>query len=314
MERIIKKATIDAAVKSAYEKFKDYKVDGSALDPRVDPVVAGKFGVSVRLTDGTVYNYGDTDTLFPMGTLLRIPVAIQALTQMSAMDFTKSMNSGKCPAGCNGSTDSHDKKPKGVHAKNLRMVSLLQPQGDADGKMQLLTDLMASLMGKSPVLETRLYEKTMKENIDKGVENTLAAAGYELYDSTPVALEVATRLDSMLVTAEQMSRMGAVIAADGVDPETNVPVFDGKISQTVVGMMAAKGPKHVSKPWLMASGMPAMSSFGGGVLAVMPGFGSIAVFAPELVDRTPFKAAMTVKEIASALDLNVFASARVKAE
>ncbi len=312
MERIIKKATVEAAVKNAYEKFKTYKVDGAALDPRMDPVVAGKYGVSVRLIDGTTYNFGDTETLFPLGSMLRIPVAIEALTQISPMDFARNMNSGKCPAGCNG---GETKKPKGVHAKNLRMVSMIQPQGDADGKMQLLTDLMASLMGKAPVLETRLYEKSMKENLAKNVENTLAADGYELFDAAPVAIEVATKLDSMLVTADQLSRMGAVIAADGVDPEKNVPVFDGKISQTVVGMMAAKGPKRISKPFLMVSGMPAMTSFGGGMLAVLPGFGSIAVFAPELVEgKIAFKSAMTVKEIATALDLNVFASARVKVE
>ena len=61
------------------------------------------------------------------------------------------------------------------------------------------------------------------------------------------------------------------------------------------------------------TGVPAMSSFGGGFMTVIPGFGSIAAFSPELIDgHVPFKAAMAMREIVTTLDLNVFASARVK--
>ncbi len=34
MERIVKQSAVEAVVKSAYEKYKDYKVEGSAIDPR----------------------------------------------------------------------------------------------------------------------------------------------------------------------------------------------------------------------------------------------------------------------------------------
>lgn len=312
MERIIKQAAVEAAVKSAYEKFKSYKVEGSAIDPRMNPVVNGKFGLSVRLTDGSSIDYGDTATLFPLGSLLRIPVMIQALADLSIEEFVRKMNTGRCPAGCDGGVE---KRPKGVHAKNLRMISLLQPTDDADGKMQLISDKMISLMGSSPVLDDKLFQKAMKEYENDGLEDLLAKNGYELYDSFSSTLEVATKLHSMLVTTTQMARMGASIAADGIDTVSGEPVFDGKISQSVVAMMASKGPKRIKKPWLMVTGVPAMSSFGGGFLAVIPGFGAISAFAPELVDGViPFKAAMAVKEIVTSIDLNVFASARVKTE
>ncbi|MDE6466415.1 MAG: glutaminase [Duncaniella sp.] len=310
MERIIKQSAVEAVVKSAYEKYKDYKVEGSAIDPRVNPAVAGKFAISVRLTDGSSFDYGDTSTLFPLGSLLRLPVMISALMQMSPEEFVKEMNTGKCPVGCDRGVEI---RPKGIHAKNLRMVSLVQPRDDADGKMRILSDLMISLMGSSPVLEDKLYEKSMKKSVDEGVENLLATTGYELYESAPVAIEVANKLHSMLVTSRQMARMGAVIAADGRDEVCETSVFDGRISRTVVAMMASKGPKRIKKNWLAVTGVPAMSSFGGGMLAVVPGFGAYSVFAPELVDGIiPAKAAMAAKKIALDLNLNVFASTRIK--
>ncbi len=312
MERIIKQAAVEAAVNSAYDKFKTFRVEGSGPDSRIAPEIAGKFGISVRLTDGTSFDRGDTATLFPMGSLLRIPVAILAFTQISPENFVKEMSTGKCPTGCDRGIEN---RPKGVHAKNLRMVSFIQPQGDADGKMQLLSDLMISLMGSSPVMDDRLYERSVRENEAKGVENLLATNGYELYDSAPVSLEVATKLHSMLVTTGQLARMGAVIAADGTDPVTGHSVYDGEISQWVVGMMASKGPKRIKKTWLVCTGLPAMSSFGGGLVAVIPGFGSIAAFAPELVDGViALKSAMAVKEVASLLGLNVFSNIRPRVE
>lgn len=310
MERFVKFSDVKSAVTAAYEKFRSKTVDGAAPDPRVAGMNDGKMAVSVCLTDGTVFNVGDSDAAFAMGTLLRIPLYIQLYTQMSPVELAQKMN----PCGCHScSCKSKSDKPKGVHAKNIRLASLIEPTGDADGKMEILSNLMISLMGSSPILDDSLYKSATKSNIDREVENMLAANDFEIYDSTPVALEVSTKLHSMLVTTGQLAQMGATIAADGVNPVSNTPVFDGKLSQEIVAMMAAKGPKKMKKPWMMITGVPAMSGFGGGFLAVIPGFGAIAAFSPELIDgHIPFKAAMAMRDIVSTLDLNVFASARVK--
>lgn len=310
MERFVKLSDVKSAVTAAFEKYKTKTVDGAAPDPRVADMNKGKMAVSVCLTDGTTFDVGDSKSPFAMGSLLRIPLYLQLYTQMSPVELAQRMH----PCGCHScSCKSKADKPKGVHAKNIRLASLVEPAGDADGKMEILSNLMISLMGSSPVLDDNLYKAAVKSNLDRGVENMLAADDYEIYDSTPVALDVATKLHSMLVTTEQLAQMGATIAADGVNPVSNTPVFDGKLSQEIVAMMAAKGPKKMKKPWLMITGVPAMSSFGGGFLAIVPGFGAIAAFSPELVDgHIPFKAAMAMREIVSSLDLNVFASARVK--
>ena len=79
--------------------------------------------------------------------------------------------------------------------------------------------------------------------------------------------------------------------------------------------MAAKGPKHMGKPWLIMTGVPAMSGFGGGFVAVVPGLGSIAAFSPELNEAgVPMKAARAIKDIVTSLQLSAFSSARVDIE
>lgn len=46
----------------------------------------------------------------------------------------------------------------------------MQPVGDADGKMEILPELMISLMGSSPVLDDNLYKTAVKKNCELGVE------------------------------------------------------------------------------------------------------------------------------------------------
>lgn len=299
---------VKSAVTAAFEKYRTKTADGAAPDPRVAGMNADKMAISVCLTDGTCFDVGDSQAPFAMGSLLRIPLYTQLYTQMSPMQLAQKM--GKC--GCSHCS-CHSSKPKGIHAKNIRLVSLVQPVGDADGKMEILSKLMISLMGSSPMLDDNLYKTAVKKNCELGVENMLATNDYELYDDAPVAIDIATKLHSMLVTTQQLAQMGATIAADGVNPMSGVPVFDGRLSENIVAMMAAKGPKKMRKPWMTITGVPAMSGFGGGFMTVIPGFGSIAAFSPELIDgHVPFKAAMAMREIVTTLDLNVFASARVK--
>lgn len=308
MERFVKLSDVKSVVTAAFEKYKTKCADGSAPDPRVAGMNTGKMAVSVCLTDGTSFDIGDSQSPFAMGSLLRIPLFLQLYTQMTPLELAQ--KTGKC--GCSHCS-CHTTKPKGIHAKNIRLASLVQPIGDSDGKMKILSELMISLMGSSPILDDNLYKAAVKKNCELGVENILAANDYELYDDASVAIDIATKLHSMLVTTQQLAQMGATIAADGINPKSGVPVFDGKLSENIVAMMAAKGPKKMRKPWMMITGVPAMSSFGGGFMTVIPGFGSIAAFSPELIDgHVPFKAAMAIREIVTALDLNVFASARVK--
>lgn len=293
MDRKIKMADVKAAVNGAYEKYKD----------------GGKFGISVCLKNGKKINIGDTDTEFPMMELCRIPVAIQLLTQMDVETLVKKMNGGKC---CCKPKCTCDEKPKKLHAHGVRAVSLLEPVGDYDGKMDIMSNLMVDLMGTSPVLDDNIYKAAQQENIDNDVINTLAANDIELYDSSEIAVDLYARLRSMRVTTPMLAEMGATVAADGVNPVTSQSVFDGTLSANVCSMMAAKGPKKMGKPWLMITGTPAMSCHTGGFIAVIPGLGSIAAFSPELNEaHVPAKAAMAIKGILGQLQLNAFASARV---
>lgn len=313
MDRIIKFDDLKKVVEEAYEAQKNNAA--GQPDPLVADMNAGEFGISVRLTDGRKFDLGHTQSGFAIGGgIERVPISLQLLQQMPVDDIMEQMGMKCCKCGCKADKVAKP-HPAHLHAHGVRAMSLVEPVGDSDGKMAILSDLMTGLMGTSPVLDDALYQKSTKDNADNKVINLLAENGFELYDSAEISVDLFTRIHSMLATTEQLALMGATIAADGVNPETKEVVFDGALSQTLVAMIAAKGPRHMGRPWMILTGVPAVSSYGGGFMTVIPSVGSISAFSPELNEAgVPVKAAMAVKEIVNKLQLSAFASAKVKVE
>lgn len=64
--------------------------------------------------------------------------------------------------------------------------------------------------------------------------------------------------------------------------------------------------------WAWHVGIPAKSGVGGGIMAVMPGKGALAVFAPPLDEAgNSVKAQKAISYVADQLNMNIFSPASV---
>ena len=309
MERKISIADLRKAVDETYESLKD--VEAGAIDPRNIGAEGKKFGIAVVLTDGTVIARGDTDVKTPLGSVGTAPLMSLIFAQGCPMDEMKKLKGG-CPCSCSVSEKPAKPKTPGFCPKALRAFSMLEPVGDADSKYNFFVNRVADLSGAAPDFDDKIYQAVTKAAADGDVENKLAAAGYELYDSTPVALDLYAKSEALKLSARDMAVMGATIAADGVNTTTGNEVFDGAIAQNVTGFMAAESPHKMRMPFLAIAGLPANSSFGGAIMGVLPGTFGIAAYAPEVNDHgVSIKAARALITIMKKLDLSAFSSARV---
>lgn len=305
MERKISFADLQKAVDEAYENFKSVK-EGTA-DDRIPGVKPDTLGISVMLTDGRSVNKADADTLFPLTQVAEVPLSVVLLTQNSADALLK--KSGKC--SCSGK--KKEKPQISFSPHGIRAVSAVVPQGDPEGKYGIILNTLLALTSGEPVLNDDLF-KTLKEQAQsEDVVNKLAAVDYTLFDDAALSVNVYLKLLSLQLSAKQLATLGATIAADGRNPLTGEYAFDGSIAANVVGLMAdncrCKGAV------LLRTGLPGKYGFSGGCLAVMPGFGAIAVYSPELdCAGRSLKGIDVIEYIATKLGLNVFASARVEVE
>jgi glutaminase len=106
--------------------------------------------------------------------------------------------------------------------------------------------------------------------------------------------------------------MGATLANNGVNPVTGERVMKAEDIPEILATMTMAGLYDGSGGWAWHVGLPAKSGVGGGILAVVPGKGAIAVFAPPLDEAgNSVKAQKVISYVAGKLDFNLFSPGSV---
>ena len=102
-----------------------------------------------------------------------------------------------------------------------------------------------------------------------------------------------------------MIRAGDVIE----NPVTGEQVIKAANVPYILSTMTMAGLYDGSGGWAWKVGLPAKSGVGGGIVAVVPGKGAIAVFSPRLDDAgNSVKAQKAITDISNALGGNPYAA------
>jgi glutaminase len=106
--------------------------------------------------------------------------------------------------------------------------------------------------------------------------------------------------------------MGATLADNGVNPATGEQVIQKENVPEVLATMAMAGLYDGSGGWAWHVGLPAKSGVGGGIVAIAPGKGAIAVFAPPLDEAgNSVKAQEVIEYVAKKLNYNLYSPSSV---
>ena len=101
--------------------------------------------------------------------------------------------------------------------------------------------------------------------------------------------------------------MAATLANDGKNPITGKQVIKPENVSHILATMMSAGLYDGSGGWAWTVGVPAKSGVGGGIIAVIPGEGAIAVFSPRLDDAgNSVKAQEVIQYVSAKLHLNLF--------
>src|SRR5262249_2418936 len=96
------------------------------------------------------------------------------------------------------------------------------------------------------------------------------------------ACDLYTEQCSVNVNAKDLAEMAATLANGGKNPVTHKQCMKAENVPDVLAVMATAGLYDDSGKWLYATGLPAKSGVGGGIIAVSPGKFGIAVISPPL--------------------------------
>jgi glutaminase len=123
------------------------------------------------------------------------------------------------------------------------------------------------------------------------------------------ATDIYTRQCSVGVNAKDLATMAATLANAGLNPLTGKQVMSPDNVPEVLAVMATAGLYDDSGKWLYATGLPAKSGVGGGIIAVSPGKFGIAVISPPLdAAGNSVRAQKAIADISNALGGNPLAA------
>jgi glutaminase len=307
---------VEAVVKEAYEKYKN-DTNGKNADyiPYLAKVDSKLFGIAIVTTDNQVLTMGDVTYSFSIQSISKVYSLALAMEEQGPEKVLGKIGSeptGRPFNSPNAVVDmpTHSGNPF-VNAGAIATVSLISGS-TADEKWNKILNFYSKAAGEKLVLIDEVYKSEAATNTGNKALSYLLAKYDRIYADPFESVDVYTKQCSVGVNATQLARMGATLANNGVNPATGERVIKTEDVPHILSTMMEAGLYDGSGTWAWNVGLPAKSGVGGGIVAIVPGKGAIAVFAPPLDDAgNSVKAQEVIRYVAEKLNYNLYSPSSV---
>ena len=306
----------NAILKQAYDNFKN-DTNGKNADyiPVLAQVDSKLYGIAIVTTDGRVYRIGDVDHPFSIQSISKVFTLALVMEEQGAEEVFKKIGSEPTGRPFNSipavvDMPTHAGNPY-VNAGAIATASLISG-GSPDEKWNKLLAFFSKAAGMQLSLLGDVYKSEAATNTGNKAISMLLAKYDRIYADPFDSVDVYTKACSVGVTASQLAAMGATLANNGKNPLTGEQVIKRENVPHILSAMMMAGLYDGSGGWAWHVGIPAKSGVGGGIVAVMPGKGAMAVFAPPLDEAgNSVKAQKAIAYVADQLNMNIFSPGSV---
>jgi glutaminase len=302
---------VETAVREAYEKFRS-DTGGKNADyiPYLAQVDSKLFGIAVVSTDNQVFEIGDVKYSFSIQSIAKVYSLALAMEELGPDQVFQKIGSEPTGRPFNSpiavvDMQKHTANPL-VNAGAIATVSLI-PARSPDEKWNKILNFYSKAAGEKLTLIDEVYKSEAATNTGNKALSYLLAKYDRIYADPFESVDVYTKECSVGVNATQLARMGATLANNGINPATGEQVIKAEDIPYILSSMMMAGLYDSSGGWAWHVGLPAKSGVGGGIVAVVPGKGAIAVFAPPLDEAgNSVKAQKVIEYVADKLDYNLY--------
>ena len=307
---------VESVVREAYDKFKD-DMSGKNADyiPYLAQVDSQMFGIAVVTTDNQVLTLGDVKYSFSIQSISKVFTLALAMEELGADKVFEKIGSEPTGRPFNSplavvDMPTHTGNPL-VNAGAIATTSLISGKNAAE-KWNKILDFYSRAAGEKLALIDEVYKSEAATNTGNKALSYLLAKYDRIYADPFESVDVYTKQCSVGVNATQLARMGATLANNGVNPATGEQVIKRENIPEILSAMTMAGLYDGSGGWAWHVGLPAKSGVGGGIVAIAPGKGAIAVFAPPLDEAgNSVKAQKVIDYVAQRLNYNLYSPSSV---
>ncbi len=305
-------AQIDAALKAAYSQYQNLQ-EGKNADyipalAKVDPNI---YGIVLVTVDGKVYSAGDITSevsiqsiskVFNMARVVQDQGPDAILNNMGVDATGQVFNSIVAVEQYRGAEMNPMVNPGAIAA-----VSMIGGSGPDDIWGKVLANY-SDYAGRQLSVLKDVYKSEAETNQRNQAISMLMYAYGHIKDNPLQACDVYTKGCSVGVNAKDLAMMAATLANGGVNPVTKTVALKAEYVPKVLAVMATAGLYDDSGKWLYATGLPAKSGVGGGIIAVSPGKFGIACISPPLdAAGNSVRAQKAIADVSNALGGNPYA-------
>ncbi len=306
-------AQVEELVREAYEAHRECTA-GTVADyiPMLAAADPGWFGVAVTTVEGLGVALGDAQRPFSIQSISKpfvYALAAQAIGHDAARERVGVNNTG-LPFNSVMALELHQGHPRNpmVNAGAIVTTALL-PGADAGQRWESLRAGLSAFAGRELAVDQDVYASETATNERNRALGRLLSSYGRLDADSEETVDLYTRQCALLVTATDLSVMGATLADGGVNPLTGERVVSAHVCRDVLAIMASAGMYENSGEWLFEIGLPAKSGVAGGIVAIAPGKGALGVFSPRLDDAgNSVRGQRVAAHLARGLGLDIFAS------
>jgi glutaminase len=252
--------------------------------PELAGVDPDGLGLSLSLSDGHVYESGDTAVEFTIQSVSKPFTYALALDQIGQQAVDARIGVEPSGEAFNEiSVDRVTKTPKNpmINAGAIAAVSLV-PGATPEERFDRIREFYSAFAGRPLDIDPDVYASE-KQSGSRNRAIAYMLQSFGVLDGDPEeVLDVYFRQCSFNVTSTDLARMAATLARGGVNPITGRRVTDTVVVQRTLSVMVTCGMYDAAGDWVSAVGMPAKSGVGGGIVAVLPGQLGIGVYSPLL--------------------------------
>jgi glutaminase len=306
---------VEAVVHQAYDQFRaDNRGKNADYIPSLAQVDPNLFGIAIVTTDNQSLTVGDVNVPFSIQSISKVFTLALAMNELGADVVFQRIGSEPTGRAFNSPVavvdmPTHTANPY-VNAGAIATTSLIS--GNEDEKWQKILDFYSRVAGEKLTLLEDVYKSEAATNTGNKALSMLLAKYDRIYADPFQSVDVYTKQCSVGVNALQLARMGATLANNGINPATGEQVIKPEDIPHILSTMMMEGLYDGSGGWAWKVGLPAKSGVGGGIVAVAPGKGAIAVFAPPLDEAgNSVKAQEVIQYVANALNYNLYSPSSV---
>lgn len=277
-------ATLQRIAEQVQPHLADGKVAGyiPAL-ARVDP---SRFGIAVATVDGEVATAGDAQMPFSIQSISKVFTLTLALGELGDALWKRI---GREPSGSSFNSIVQLEREHGIprnpfiNAGAIVVTDVLLEGRHPNAVVSEILGFLQRLSGDPAVC---IDEEVARSEAATGHRNFslahfLAAFG-QLKNPVESALAVYFHQCALSMTCVQLARAGLFLSAGGRDPLTGLEVVLPERARRINALMLTCGHYDASGDVAFRIGLPGKSGVGGGILAIVPRRGAIAVWSPGL--------------------------------